>query len=63
MFSVKLFLIESKFANNFATAVINIKVPKQHSVLWVLYWPQTFIWEDSIYILGRTDCENCPSSA
>jgi hypothetical protein len=33
----KLFLIESRFANNFATAVINIKVPKQHSVLSVLY--------------------------
>jgi hypothetical protein len=29
----QLFLIESTFANNFAIAVINIKFPKQHSVL------------------------------
>jgi hypothetical protein len=48
------FLIESWFAYNFVTAVINSKIPKQHSDLWVLYWPQTFIWEDSIHILDGT---------
>jgi hypothetical protein len=46
----KLFHIESRFANNFATAVINIKVRKQQAVLGVPYWPQTITREDSVYI-------------
>jgi hypothetical protein len=44
----QLFLIESRFTNNFATVIIDIKFPKQHSVLSVPYWPQTFTWESSI---------------
>jgi len=50
----KLFRIQYRFANNCTTDGINIMVPKQLSVLWVPYWPQTFIWDDSIYIFyGR----------
>jgi hypothetical protein len=45
----KLFLIKPRFVHNFATDWINIKVPKQHSVLWVPYWPKTFIWVDWLW--------------
>jgi hypothetical protein len=41
----KLIVNESRFVNNFVTAVMNIKFLKQHSVLRFPYWPQTYIWK------------------